>query len=126
MRGPIRVPTKDVSPFLKKMRAVLLGRDPVLNNRWPVQQSAHDQPPPNLPAGCSHKLHSNYYYTRDGRRLVNPDEVVAINTTQSSVTKLLGEEVPQIQEGEVKSVTVTQKKPKIPGVPYNPPYTLNV
>ncbi|KAF2366823.1 NADH:ubiquinone oxidoreductase subunit B14.5a [Trinorchestia longiramus] len=124
MKVPVRVPTKDVSPFLQKLRAVLLGREVVLNNRWPVQQVARDQPPPNLPGGCSDHLHANYYFSRDARRLVNPPEVVAVNSSKTSVTKLLGETTPQNEE--TKAVAVTTKKPKIPGVPYDPPCTLNL
>lgn len=39
--------------------------------------SCRSPPPPNLPGGEAHKLAFNYYYTRDGRRDVQPPTVLS-------------------------------------------------
>ncbi|KAG0720060.1 NADH dehydrogenase [ubiquinone] 1 alpha subcomplex subunit 7 [Chionoecetes opilio] len=72
------------------------------------------QPPPDLPAGVSSNLSANYYYMRDGRRAVGPNEVVATNSP-TGPTLLLADET-EAAEG---AVTPAVKKPCLPGVQHN-------
>ncbi|XP_069126342.1 NADH dehydrogenase [ubiquinone] 1 alpha subcomplex subunit 7-like [Argopecten irradians] len=45
-------------------------------NRYAISQNSREQPSPNLPEGPSALLSDNYYYTRDGRCLVEPPTVL--------------------------------------------------
>ncbi|KAG7174547.1 NADH dehydrogenase [ubiquinone] 1 alpha subcomplex subunit 7-like [Homarus americanus] len=105
-----RVNHRDVSPFLRAIRQFLLGREHTNALRQADFYACRSQPPPNLPPGVSDKLSSNYYYMRDGRRAVIPDELLAINTS-TGPTQLLSV-LPEAED----AVAVVMKKPKIPGV----------
>jgi len=88
-----------------------MGREPTLGIRFPGNQFNRSPPLPNLPPGVSHKLSANYYYTRDGRREIDPDETVAVNSS-SAPTRLLS-------SGESDTaVAVATKKYKTPGGHY--------
>uniref|UniRef100_A0A0P4WJW3 NADH dehydrogenase [ubiquinone] 1 alpha subcomplex subunit 7 n=1 Tax=Scylla olivacea TaxID=85551 RepID=A0A0P4WJW3_SCYOL len=104
------MPYRDVSPFLRLVRQNLLGRTHTAALRQADKVACRSQPLPSLPKGVSSNLSANYYYMRDGRRAVEPEDVVAINSS-SGPTVLLSDE-----SEAAGSVTVTAKKPKVPGV----------
>ena len=71
------VVSREVSPFLQRMRSFLLGRDPVNPLRFQKECAPRPGPEPNLVEGPSHKLSSNYYFTRDARREVELPKTIA-------------------------------------------------
>ncbi|KAB7498973.1 hypothetical protein Anas_11008 [Armadillidium nasatum] len=111
---PAKLP-HDVSPFLQRVRSFLLGREHTSYLRFPERIAARTQPPPSLPGGCNDKLANNYYFTRDGRRLVQPDETVLVN----SATKKIAEGKSVGAKSESSELTVTGAL-RIPGQPYQP------
>ena len=80
------VVTREVSPFLQRLRSFMLGREPTNPLRFQKQCAPRPGPEPNLVEGPSHKLSSNYYFTRDARREVEPPTTLADN---SAVMKAL-------------------------------------
>lgn len=75
-----KIPHRDISPALQLLRTFLLGRSANNPLRFADQCSVRDGPPPEVPGGPQHKLSSNYYFTRDARREVMPDKVLADHT----------------------------------------------
>ena len=76
------------SKTVKWLRTFLAGKrrmDQPL--RYAPEQSTRDVPAPNLPGGAAHKLSTNYYYSRDGRRAKIPPELVALNTSVKLITE---------------------------------------
>jgi len=110
------VVTRDVAPIVKRFRDFLTGR-PVKNPlRFPHEMSERPGPEPNLPEGPSHKLSSNYYYTRDGRREVQPNTVIADNAAPKSIEAGGGSAV---AAAEATAATPTPAKGRTPGAVYN-------
>lgn len=108
-RAAIDVATREISPFLRKVRSALGGRDH--NNPLRFQKGVAERPGPeaNLPEGPSHKLSGNYYYTRDARRELTFPTLLADNSKDGQ--KTLG-------DGATAEVATT-KKPKRPGQYFN-------
>ncbi|XP_063711518.1 NADH dehydrogenase [ubiquinone] 1 alpha subcomplex subunit 7-like [Symsagittifera roscoffensis] len=93
---------------VKWLRAFLAGKkrlDQPL--RYAPEQSTRDVPAANLPGGAAHKLSTNYYYSRDGRRAKIPPELVALNASVKLITETPAEQ----------STAVGQVDPPTPGVP---------
>lgn len=91
-KGDIR----DISPFLKQLRNFLLGRQHNLAVRFEKNLASRSPPLPNLPEGPSHRLHNNYYCSRDARREVHPP--IEIAAGQAKLT----EPVAQITAGKLR------------------------
>ncbi|XP_075253636.1 NADH dehydrogenase [ubiquinone] 1 alpha subcomplex subunit 7-like [Convolutriloba macropyga] len=97
------------SKTVKWLRTFLAGKrqmDQPL--RYAPEQSTRDVPAPNLPGGAAHKLSTNYYYSRDGRRAKIPPELVALNSSVKLITEK--------QPGK-ESTAVGELDPPTPGVP---------
>ncbi|XP_012537206.1 NADH dehydrogenase [ubiquinone] 1 alpha subcomplex subunit 7 [Monomorium pharaonis] len=89
MPGPVE--HRSVTPIIKFIREVCRGRKVVLNNRYPDEQAARTQPPPEVPGGPYHKTSQIYYYLRDARREVEPPVLITgskqISTEEKPVTE---------------------------------------
>lgn len=100
-------PRRGVTPIVAIIRNWFLGLKFQNPLRYEGAYSKRTQPPPNLPVGPSHKLSSNYYYTRDPRREVLPPE-------------LAYHPLKAIAPGDDKEAkAVTKKPPPIPGFGYD-------
>ncbi|KAM6235905.1 NADH dehydrogenase [ubiquinone] 1 alpha subcomplex subunit 7 [Porphyrio hochstetteri] len=96
--------------LIQRFRNFLAGRD--LQAKLPLRYteiSKRTQPPPRLPVGPSHKLASNYYCGRDGRREAFPPVVVAAAQKTLAAGAQAG--------GSGSAVTTAEKKPVTPGPP---------
>ncbi|CAG0918212.1 unnamed protein product [Notodromas monacha] len=75
------VAERNLTPLMQMLRDRLLGRKYVQALRFKPKLAPRSIPEPNLPGGVSHKLSSNYYYTRDARREVKAPLVIADNVS---------------------------------------------
>jgi len=100
----LKMPVRDISPFLSKVRAVLLGRSHDNSLRFADKLATRSPHNPEIPEGPSHKLFANYYFTRDAKREVFPPTVI------SDSTKAL---VSGTEDGA--SAAATAPKSKTPG-----------
>uniref|UniRef100_T1ITK7 NADH dehydrogenase [ubiquinone] 1 alpha subcomplex subunit 7 n=1 Tax=Strigamia maritima TaxID=126957 RepID=T1ITK7_STRMM len=103
-----KIQPRDVAPFLRTVRDILLGRKLRTALRFAGELSPRTQPPPKLPDGPSNKLSVNPYCLRDGRRESRPPTVVMENVG-----------VKQIDAGIIKAAPSGQKKLPVPGESYN-------
>ncbi|XP_070153110.1 NADH dehydrogenase [ubiquinone] 1 alpha subcomplex subunit 7 [Polyergus mexicanus] len=74
---PGAVEHRTVTPLIQLMRETFRGKKIVLAVRYPDEQAARTQPPPNVPGGPYHKTSQIYYYTRDARREVKPPLLIS-------------------------------------------------
>lgn len=91
------IPHRDVSWIVQWYRNRLAKRPVVIPARFKDEISLlpQDQPPPSLPAGPYHRLHTNYYASRDARREMRPPVLVVDRTGLNK----------QLSAGDANSVT---------------------
>merc|ERR1712080_207901 len=89
--------TREIGPFMQKIRALLLGRNHMNNLRFDHLQAPRSIPEPNMPPGPSHNLAANYYFTRDGRREVFPPAVLADGNKALSAVRRVQQRLPGLE-----------------------------
>ena len=87
----------------------LFGRRVVNPNRFADEQSAHDRPHPQIPGGPYHKLSNVYYYSRDGRREMQPPTLV-LDHSKEQLLGAGGEGLTNSRSDQAKQ----QSKPRFP------------
>ena len=106
--------SREISPFLQKMRALFLGRVIKHPLRFQPEVASRPGPEANLPEGPSHRLATNYYFTRDARREVERPNELADN----SATKAIEAGGKEAKETETAKIQLP-KVGKTPGAFYN-------
>ncbi|GIY04764.1 complex I-B14.5a [Caerostris extrusa] len=106
------VAPRDLSPLMRWFRRKLLGRDFKNALRFQDFVATRSPPPPNLPDGPSHKLSSNYYFTRDGRHAARPPIVLLGDASRKAIASGAKENV------EAKVLTSKNVEFLAPGKPY--------
>lgn len=104
------VATREISPLLQKLRSFLNGREVTIPLRFQKEMAPRPGPEANLPEGPSHKVASNYYFTRDGRREVGFPTVLADQTAAKAKSLAAG--------GEAAAAVAKVGKRKTPGAVY--------
>ncbi|CAH1773847.1 unnamed protein product, partial [Owenia fusiformis] len=104
---------REVTPIIRWIRHVCLGRYNLKNPlRFKGEQSVRDPPLPVLPQGVSHKLNTNYYYSRDGRGESTRPTLAYEGLKQKAI--------PSGETSAETSVATKESRPRIPGFGYNP------
>ncbi|XP_054707598.1 NADH dehydrogenase [ubiquinone] 1 alpha subcomplex subunit 7-like [Uloborus diversus] len=106
------VPPRDLSPFLRWFRKILLGREFKNSLRFQDKVATRSPEAPILPDGPSHKLSENYYFTRDARHTARPPLVLSAGIQKKAVTDGM--------KGDTASKAVASKTLKtiLPGISY--------
>ena len=91
--------TREISPLLQRLRALLNGRTVRIPVRFPNEMSPRTGPEANLPEGDCHKLSDNYYFARDARGEVDRSKVLVDNTTRGAIDASRREEVAALESG---------------------------
>ncbi|XP_020289736.1 NADH dehydrogenase [ubiquinone] 1 alpha subcomplex subunit 7-like [Pseudomyrmex gracilis] len=91
MPGPER---RSVTPLINFLRDLGRGRKIIQAIRFPNEQAARTQPPPDIPGGPYHKTSEIYYFERDARREVQPPLII-------SGSKQIGAESAKLEGKEI-------------------------
>ena len=112
MASKVAVASREVSPFIQRIRAFLLGREPMNPLRFQKECAPRSGQDANLPEGPSHKLSGNYYFTRDARREVERPTVLA---DHSAAMKALPAEAGKGAPADGMALAAFPKKGVTPG-----------
>ena len=107
--------TREISPFLVKIRNFLGGRAQKQYLRFQPGLAPRPGPQANLPEGPAHKVSGNYYYTRDARREVEVPTNLAENTAAG--IKALG--AGGAEAGTAEVAKVAKAGARRPGAVFN-------